>query len=170
MDYIATDAELVDVASAIRQKSGTYSALEWPDGFVDAIRAIKPSQNLYWTNLPATSSTKISISDLPAEPSMVHISLGFSLDNYPLDAKIIADLTIFLDAKPTKDSILLRYITRSASSTSSGESLFTRNSSGYVITFSDNTLSIEIPEAYTFRGVFYTGSAAPKPYKTVCVC
>ena len=39
-DYLVTDTELTDVADAIRTKGGTSAALEWPDGFVDAINAI----------------------------------------------------------------------------------------------------------------------------------
>ena len=39
-DYLVIDTELTDVADAIRTKGGTSAALEWPDGFVDAIDAI----------------------------------------------------------------------------------------------------------------------------------
>lgn len=36
-NYLVTDTELTDVADVIREKGGTSAALEWPDGFVDAI-------------------------------------------------------------------------------------------------------------------------------------
>lgn len=40
-DYLTTDTELTAVADAIRAKGGTSAALEWPDGYVDAIDAIE---------------------------------------------------------------------------------------------------------------------------------
>lgn len=39
-DYLTTDADLTAVADAIREKGGTSAALEWPQGYVDAIGAI----------------------------------------------------------------------------------------------------------------------------------
>jgi hypothetical protein len=39
-DYLTTDTELTSVADAIREKGGTSAALEWPQGYVDAIGAI----------------------------------------------------------------------------------------------------------------------------------
>lgn len=39
-DYLTTDTELTSVADAIRAKGGTGAALEWPQGYVDAVGAI----------------------------------------------------------------------------------------------------------------------------------
>lgn len=39
-DYLTTDTELTSVADAIRTKGGTSAALEWPDGFAQAIEDI----------------------------------------------------------------------------------------------------------------------------------
>ena len=39
-DYLTNDTELTAVANAIRTRGGTSAALEWPDGYVDAVEAI----------------------------------------------------------------------------------------------------------------------------------
>lgn len=39
-DYLVTDTELTGVANAIRTKGGTSVALEWPDGYSQAVAAI----------------------------------------------------------------------------------------------------------------------------------
>jgi len=39
-DYLTNDTELTAVADAIRTRGGTSAALEWPDGYVDAVGAI----------------------------------------------------------------------------------------------------------------------------------
>lgn len=57
-DYIATDTELTSVADAIREKGGTSAALEWPDGFVDAIGDISAGATNFVTGtFTASSST-----------------------------------------------------------------------------------------------------------------
>ncbi len=40
-NYLVTDTDLTSVADAIRTKGGTSAALEFPDGFVDAVEAIE---------------------------------------------------------------------------------------------------------------------------------
>ena len=43
MNYLTTDTELTSVANAIREKGGTSSPLEYPQGFIDAIQNIGPA-------------------------------------------------------------------------------------------------------------------------------
>ena len=43
MNYLTTDTELTSVANAIREKGGTSSTLEYPQGFIDAIQNIGPA-------------------------------------------------------------------------------------------------------------------------------
>ena len=45
--YLVTSTDLTSIADAIRTKGGTSAALEWPDGFVDAINAIGGGSTLY---------------------------------------------------------------------------------------------------------------------------
>lgn len=42
-EYIVTDSELTSIADAIREKDGTSESLTFPNGFVNAIDAIKTS-------------------------------------------------------------------------------------------------------------------------------
>lgn len=63
--YLVTDTELAEVADAIRTKGGTSAALEWPDGFVDAVGAIGGSISST-AHVIARNSNAIAALDIPA--------------------------------------------------------------------------------------------------------
>lgn len=81
-DYLVTDAELTDVADAIREKGGTSAQLEWPDGYVDAIGSIDTGGGI--DDPPNDGKTHIFI-EVPAdgftyEPLLTCVYGSMSID------------------------------------------------------------------------------------------
>ena len=63
-EYAVNQADLAAVADAIRSKGGTSDALEFPDGFVDAVGAIQAGGNNLDTQLISNSLTEYTNNDI----------------------------------------------------------------------------------------------------------
>lgn len=57
--YLTNAVELSSVADAIRQKGGTSSPLEYPDGFIDAIEDISTQPNLQAKTVTPTTAQQV---------------------------------------------------------------------------------------------------------------
>lgn len=85
-DYLVTDTELTAVADAIRTKGGTSAALEWPDGYSQAVAAIP-------TGITPTGT--ISITDNGSYDVTNYASATVSVSGGGVEtAHIYADLSI----------------------------------------------------------------------------
>ena len=84
-NYLVTDTDLTSVADAIREKGGTSAALEFPDGFVDAIDDIEtgggdtnptaPENDVIFIDYDGTirysytAAEFLALTELPANPA-----------------------------------------------------------------------------------------------------